>query len=127
MVVFQNSVMYKRRWFLRFSLLAVVLALIIGVVLTNAIQSSTVAAVQSSINSYSLVLAGLRLAVIGLIALVWPKLIHIAERSQRISEDAAAQLKSLRWRIVGWLLVIELLLGQNLVWRSLQALPWTDT
>ena len=126
MAVFQNRVMGKRRWFLRLTILAIVLALTIGAVLTSALQSSTVVAVQSSIDSYRSVLTGLRVAVISLIAYFWPNLIQYAEQSGRISTEVGTELKSLRWRIVGWLLVIELLLGQNLVWRLLQALPWTD-
>ena len=118
--------MRHRRWFLRLTILAIVLALTIGAVLTHVIQSSTVTAVQSSIDSYSSVLTGLRLAVIGLIALIWPKIIQYAQQSGQVSTEVGTTLKSLRWRVVGWLLIIELLLGQNLIWRSLQALPWTD-
>ena len=79
---------------------------------------------QSSIDSYKLELTGMRLAVIGLIAFAWPKLLQYAHRLGRISKDRSTELTSLRWRVVGWLLVIELLLGQNLVWRLLQALDW---
>ena len=118
--------MGKRRWFLRLTVLTVVFALTIGAFLIHVLQSSTVVILQSSIDSYSSVLTGLRLGTIGLIALIWPKRIQFAEHSGRIRKDAGTHLKSLRWRIIGWLLVIELLLGQNLVWRSLQALPWTD-
>ncbi len=105
-------------------MLTIVLALTIGTVLMYALQISTVAAVQSSIDSYKPFLIALRLAVIGLIAYAWPKLIQCAHQSGRISKERRAQLLSLRWRTVGWLLIIELLLGQNLVGRLLTAMDW---
>ena len=55
--------------------------------------------------------------VIGLIACAWPKLIQYAQHSGRISKERGTELESLRWRIVLWLLIIELLVGQNLVGR----------
>ncbi len=116
--------MRNRRWFLRLTILTIVFALTIGVVLMYALQISTVAAVQASIESYKPLLTGLRLFLIGLIAYAWPKLIQCAQQSGRISKERGRQLSSLRWRTVGWLLIIELLLGQNLVGRLLRAMDW---
>ncbi len=116
--------MRNRRWFLRLTMLTIVLALTIGTVLMHTIQISSVVAVQSSIESYKPFVTGLRLAVIGLIAYAWPKLIQYAHQSGRISKERRTQLSSLRWRTVGWLLIIELLLGQNLVGHLLRAMDW---
>ncbi len=125
MAVFANRVTHKRCWFLRLSIVSVALSLIVGVVLMHALHISAMAAVQSSINSYKPFLTGLRLVVIGLIAYVWPKLIQYAHQSGRISERRRTWLLSLRWRIVGWMLIIELVLGQNLVGHLKTALDWT--
>ena len=119
--MFRNRLKRHRRWFLRLTILAVVLALTIGTVLMQALQISSVVTVQSIINSYAPYLAGLRFIVIGLIAYAWPKLIQYAQDSGRISKERGTELKSLRWRIVLWLLIIELLVGQNLVGRLLSA------
>ncbi len=127
MAVFQNRLMGKRRWFLRLIVLTVVFALTIGAVLTHALQSSTLVALQSSIDSYNSVLTGLRLTVIALIAFCWPRLIQYARHSGRISNDRGTELDSIRWRIIGWLLVIELVLGQNLVGHLLTAFDWSAT
>ena len=124
--MFLNSVMRQRRWFWRLSILTVVLALTIGAALMQSLQISTVAALQSSIDAHKPVLTGLRLMAIGLIAYCWPNLIQSAQQSGRMSKEQGTKLKSLRWRFVGWLLAIELLLGQSLVWWLLQALPRTD-
>ena len=109
--------MRHRRWFLRLTILAIVLALTVSTVLMQALQISSVVTVQSTINSYTPYLAGLRFMVIGLIAYAWPKLIQYAQHSGRVSKQRGTELKSLRWRIVLWLLIIELLVGQNLVGR----------
>jgi len=124
MAVFHNRVVRHRRWFLRLTMLTFVLALTIGTVLIYVLQISSVVAVQSSIDSYQPFLTGLRLMVIGLIALTWPKLIQYAQQSGRISKERGAQLLAQRWRMAGWLLIIELLLGQNLVGRVLTAMDW---
>ena len=55
--------------------------------------------------------------VIALIAYAWPKVIQYARHIGRVSNERGTELESLRWRIVVWLLIIELLVGQNLVGR----------
>lgn len=122
--MFANRVTDKRRWFLRLSILSVALSLIVGVVLMHMLQISAMVAVQSSINSYKPFLTALRLVVIGLIAYAWPNLVQYAHRSGRISERRRTLLSSLRWRTVGWMLIIELVLGQNLVGHLKTALDW---
>ena len=124
MVVFHNRVIRHRRWFLRLTILTIVLALTIGTALMYALQVSTVAALQSSIDSYKPFLTGLRLVIIGLIAHAWPKLIQYAHQSGRVSKQRGTELLSLRWRITGWLLAIELILGQNLIGRLVVAMGW---
>ena len=114
--------MRHRRWFLRLTILTIVLALTVSAVLRQALQISSVVSVQSIINSLTPYLAGLRFMVIGLIAYAWPKLIQYAQHSGRVSKQRGTELKSLRWRIVLWLLIIELLVGQNLVGRLLSVM-----
>lgn len=58
---------------------------------------------------------GIRWGVIGFIAMGWPVVVRVVQRRQRFSGEEIALLKSLRWRIAIWLVVIELLLGQNLI------------
>ena len=118
--------MRHRRWFLRLTILAIVLALTTSTVLMHALKISSVIAVQSIIDSYTPYLAGLRFMIIGLIAYAWPKLIQYAQFSGRISKERGTEFKSLRWRIVVWLLIIELLVGQNLVGHLLSAMDGAD-
>jgi hypothetical protein len=113
--------MRHRRWFLRLTILTIVLALTISAVLMHALQFSSVVSVQSIINSYTPYFTSLRLMVIALIAFAWPKVIQYAQHIGRVSKERGTELESLRWRIVVWLLIIELLVGQNLVGRLLSA------
>ena len=112
--------MSKRRWFLRFCVLTIASAIVIGAVLMVSLKSTGLESLQSSIDDYRIKMTAIRLMIIGLIALIWPKLVQSTERSGAISIERSAELKNLRWRIIAWLLLIELLLGQNLIWRLLQ-------
>jgi hypothetical protein len=114
--------MRHRRWFLRLTILAIVLALAISTMLMQVLQISSVVAAQTIVNSYTPYLAGLRLMVIAVIAYAWPKLIQYGQHSGRVSKKRGSELESLRWRIVVWLLIIELLVGQNLIGRLLSAM-----
>ena len=111
--------MSKRRWFLRLCVLTIASAIVIGAVLIVLLQSASLESLQSSIDDYRIKTTAIRLMIIGLIALIWPRLVQSTELSGAISIERSAELKNLRWRIVGWLLLIELLLGQNLIWRLL--------
>ena len=66
---------------------------------------------------------GIRLFLIGLVAVAWPFVTNNLHRWGRIDESQATMMLALRWRIVTWLLVIEMVLGQNLLGRVLSVLP----
>jgi uncharacterized membrane protein YbhN (UPF0104 family) len=101
--------------------LAVVLAAGVGVLLWQAVELSSMAQVAARIDELKLLATGIRLVVIGLVAVLWPWLIGLAHRSGRIGEDKRDDLLAQRWRLVGWLLVIELVLGQELLGRFFTA------
>ena len=112
--------MVKRAWLLRLCVLTIVAAIMIGAVLMVSLKSTSLESLQSSIADTRTQTTAIRLTIIGLIALIWPKLVQHTERSGAISIERSAELRDLRWRIISWLLVIELLLGQNLIWRVFQ-------
>jgi len=122
MAAFRNGFPMRRRWFVLLTLLAFTLALGIGAFLWNAMQTSSVVVIQGRIEMMKPVFTAIRLLVIGLVALSWPAITRTLHRWGRVDEGEAARLLSLRWRIVTWLVVIELLLGQNLLGRFLAAL-----
>ena len=104
-----------RRGTLGLSVLAVVLAAGVGVLLWQAVELSSMAQVAARVDGLRPLATGIRLVVIGLVAVLWPWLIGLAHRAGRIGEDKRDDLLAQRWRLVGWLLVIELVLGQDLL------------
>ena len=118
--------MARRPWFLRLCALTILSALMIGAVLVLLLKSTSVESLQSSIDDYRTGMTVIRLMLIGLIALIWPILVQSSEQSGAISIERSTELRDLRWRIISWLLVIELLLGQNLIWHLLQTANWSS-
>ena len=107
----------RRHGFLGFTVLAVVLTIAVGVVLWQAVELSSVSTVSAQIDQFKPFASGIRLAVIGLLAASWPRLVHLVHRNGRVDQNRRDSLLALRWRLTGWLLVIELMLGQNLFGR----------
>jgi hypothetical protein len=121
MAVFHNGIARRRRWFVLLTLLAFGLALGIGAFLWHAVQTSSVVAIQARVELMQPLFTTSRLLLIGLVTLAWPAVIRWLHRRGRIDEGGVGCLLSLRWRIVTWLLMIELLLGQNLLGHFLAA------
>jgi len=109
----------NRRGLVGLSVLAVVLAAGIGVLLWQAVELSSMAQVAARVDELKPFATGFRLALIGLVAALWPWLIGLANRAGRIGEQQRDDLRAQRWRLLGWLLVIELVLGQDLLRRFL--------
>ena len=115
MAVSNNGFTLRRRWFFLLTLLAVGLALGAGAILWRSVETTSVVAVQTRIEALKPVLTGFRLTIIALVAIAWPWLVNGLHRWGRIDGTQAANLIAVRWRIVTWLVVIELVLGQNLL------------
>ena len=122
MAASRNRVAMRRRWFVMLTLLAFGLALGIGIFLWHSVQTSSVAAIQTRIDVIKPVFTTIRFLLIGLVALSWPASTQLLHRWGHIDEARATRLLSMRWRIVTWLVVIELVLGQNLLDQFLSAL-----
>jgi hypothetical protein len=114
--------MLQRRWFVRMTLLAIVLALVIGSILMYAVQLSSITVVHAQVNTYGAWLGILRLAFIACVALLWRPVVRQLHAGNRIYEIRMHELLALRWRVIAWLLILELLIGQNLIPRLIAAL-----
>lgn len=110
-----NWFILRRRWFFLLTLLAFGLALGAGAILWRSVETTSVVEVQTRIEALKPVLTGFRLTIIALVAIAWPWLVNALHRWGRIDGTQAANLIAVRWRIVTWLVVIELVLGQNLL------------
>ncbi len=119
MVVFHRGLALRRRWFFLLTLLAFALMLITGGILWHSVQTSSVSEIHSRINALKPLFTGFRLFLIALMAMTWPLLTSGLHRWGRIDEGQRDNLDNLRWRVVTWLVVIELVLGQNLLGQVL--------
>ena len=120
MAAFHNSA-NRRRWFFLLTLLAFGLALGAGGVLWYSVEISSVITVQTRIESLKPILTAIQVSLIALLAIAWPWLANGLRRWGHLDAAQAATLLALRWRIVTWLVVIELVLGQNLLGQLLVA------
>jgi hypothetical protein len=101
------------------TLLAFALALVAGGILWYSVETSSVSEIQTRVGAMKPVFAGIRLFLIALVAVAWPFVTINLHRWGRIDEVQATTMLALRWRIVTWLVVIELVLGQNLLGQVL--------
>jgi hypothetical protein len=111
-----------RYWFLGLSLLALALVMTVGALLWQAVELTSLAAVSRTIDDFKPIAGGVRLFLIGLLALFWPWLVAFAARTRNADGRTQVHWLALRWRVIGWLLVIELVLGQDLLGRFLAAI-----
>ena len=95
--------------------MAIVLALGIGGFLWYSVETSSIGEIQTRVEAMKTVFTGVRLFLIALVAMAWPYLTGGLQRLGRIDGAQATTLLALRWRIVTWLVAIELVLGQNLL------------
>ena len=121
MAASSKAMVVPRSGFLGLSLLAVILAAGVGLLLWWAVELSSMAQVAARVDELKLLATGIRLVVIGLVAALWPWLIGLAHRAGHIGEERRDDLLANRWRLLGWLLVIELVLGQDLPGRLFAA------
>jgi hypothetical protein len=112
---------FRRSWFLGLSVLALALILTVGAVLWQAVQLTSLAAVAERVEGIKPVAGAVRLLLIGLLALFWPRLVHFVAHVGNSNDRTRTHWLALRWRVIGWLLVIELVLGQDLLGRFLSA------
>jgi len=121
MAVSSNVMLKRRSGLVVMSLLAFILVLAVGAYLWQAVEASSLLAVQTQIGQLKPFLTTFRLLLIGLVVLFWPTMMKLLHRSGCIDAEGRAQLLTLRWRVTVWMVVIELILGQNLLGQFLAA------
>jgi hypothetical protein len=104
----------RRRWFVGLSILAVVLIFAVGALLWQAAELSSLSAVSEQVSRLKPFAGAIRLLLIGMLAVFWSRLVDLATRYGRIDATDRSQLHALRWRMIIWLLIIELMIGQDL-------------
>jgi len=117
MAGFNNRNDFRRRWFATLSLIAALATIAVGAFLWQAVELGAFATVSERMDEAKPLMSGLRLALIGSLAVFWTRLSFLGAPSDTANETTRARWLALRWRVVGWLLVIELAIGQNLYGR----------
>jgi hypothetical protein len=121
MAACSNGAGMRRRWFVTLSLVAALGTLALGALVWQAVELSSLTAVSARVEQAKPMLSALRLATIGVLAVLWPQLARrlssLLLRTSADDESTRTRWMALRWRVVGWLLVIELIIGQNLFGR----------
>jgi hypothetical protein len=122
MAVFHSGLVVRRRWFLLLTLLASALALVAGGILWQSVDTSSLVAIHTRVDAMKPAFTGFRLFLIAMLAMAWPLFTNSLHHWGRLDESQATTLLALRWRIVTWLVVIELVLSQNLLGQVLSML-----
>ena len=122
MAAFSSGAQLRRRWFLTLSLVAVGGVIAVGLVLWQAVGLSSLSTVSERVAAAKPFASAIRLALIGLLALAWPRLPVFWAGANGNDDRTHVRWMALRWRVAGWLLVIELVRGQNLIGRFLGAI-----
>ena len=116
MVVYVRVQRGKRRWTRRLTVLAILSSLVLGMVLWQSLSLSALDSTADQISDLKDRASVVRLFVIAALFLAWPFVVCLGTR---LFGPRASRLQSARTRVCGWLLVIELLIGQNLLGRAL--------
>ena len=111
----------RRRWFIGLSFLAVGLIFAVGALLWQAAELSSISTVSEQVARLKPFAGATRLLLIGALAALWPRLVDLAVRYGRVDAAERSKLRALRWRVVVWLLIIELIIGRNLFSQFLLA------
>ncbi len=114
-----SSTLSNRKGLLLLSLTAILLSLFTGLFLWDGIQTHSIQSIRNHLDHWQPLLTAIRWTLIGGLALGWPLLCRWWVRARNLSHLEAHQLITLRWRIVGWLVVIELILGQGVLIKAI--------
>lgn len=112
----------RHRWSVTLSLIAAIGMIAVGAILWQAVGVTSLATVSEQITAAKPFASALRVALIGLLAIAWPWLRRRQPCANGQDDHADTHWKRLRWRVVGWLTIIELVLGQNLIGHFLSAI-----
>ena len=89
------------------------MALLVGFFLWDGIKTQSVQDIRHRIDHWQPILTGIRWMLIGVLALCWPQLCRWWVQARDLNSHNAQRIANLRWRFVGWLVAIELILGQG--------------
>jgi hypothetical protein len=111
-----------RRWSVALTLLFLVLVLAAGWHLLEMASTEGLTRIESTWAAWAPWLALWRVSLIAAIAFFWSPILRALVRAGRLEPGHYAALKALRWRVVGWLIVLELVLVRGVLMDFLSTL-----
>ena len=115
----------SRRSFCLLSLAALMLTFMLGLILWQVLTTQSILSVQQTLDTWRPCLTALRCLLIAAVFLGWPWISRYLIVHKKRSEPRVKQLSGYRWRLLRWLIILELILGQNLVGQFIAQLPAT--
>ena len=122
MAVFSNPTTNRPRWFWRLTLLAGILALVVGALLWRILETTEIKTIQTQVEELKPLFTGIRWLLIALVVGFWPAITNVLICHRRIDVVGKTHLLALRWRVLAWLVLLELMLGQNLLGHFIQVI-----
>lgn len=107
--------MRSRRWLLGMLILTAILSVGLGWMLMVVISLSSIAQVEARVDAVRHWGSLVRLGLIAAMAIVWRPVILRLHAGNRLLARPVRDWLALRWRVVFWLLLMELFIGQNLL------------
>lgn len=104
------------------SLLALGLAALTGFVLWHSVQVSSLSSVQERLDAWQPLWSVIRCSLLVLAAFGGSLFVYLQYRCARIDAHALKLHQARHWRLVAWLALIEMLLGQQLLHHFFAAL-----
>lgn len=114
-----NNLRSRRKGFLVLTTMAALLTALVGYLLMHWLQTESVQSIHYSIDSWRTILTAIRCAVIALLALSWSHLLAWCTKAGMFTRSQAPHLTGLRWRIITWLVLLELVLGQGVLIKAM--------
>ena len=105
--------------------LTAALAIGLGWILMVVISLSSIEQVEARVDDARDWASLIRLGLIAVIAALWRPIVQRLHGGNRLPTRPVRDWLALRWRVVFWLLLLELFIGQNLLGASLTLLPET--
>lgn len=115
-----NSLRSRRKSLLLFTLATSLLTALVGYLLLHLLQTESMSFLQHRIDAWRTTLTTLRWTAIALLALSWNRLVLWLTDTGVLSTMNAPRLSELRWRIITWLVLLELVLGQGVVFNAVR-------
>lgn len=104
----------KRRWTFALTFLMAAVVLFAGLLLSHLTSRVALDGIAERISACRELASAVRLVGIAVLAFMWPNLVR---RLVPTNDTRFDQLQAPRWRVTGWLLILEIVLGQNILGR----------